>query len=126
MHRPSFVFSLLVSLCAVTSAAQAQVCEWKSDIPNYLYENCGRVVLGPYPQLTVKDPTVGHSVFAMIQRDSAGPNAGLVIRTGANGVNTQWTIGKSGAANQETLYFSLNANGDEFGDPKVVFWNNGY
>jgi len=61
----------------------------------------------------------------MIQRDSAGPNAGLVIRTGPTGVNTQWTIGKSGAAAQETLYFSLNASGDEFGDPKVAFWNDG-
>jgi hypothetical protein len=128
MRRSALVFYVLVSLFVATSS-HGQTCSWNSSTPNYLFETCGRVTIGPYPQLTVTDPTPGHSVLALIARPSAGPNAGLVIRTTTSdvvtGLNTQWTIGKSGAAGQETLYFSLNANGDEFGDPKVAFWNDG-
>jgi hypothetical protein len=128
MRRSTLVFYLLVSLFAATSS-HGQTCTWNSSTPNYLFESCGRITIGPYPQLTVTDPTLGHSVLALIARPNAGPNVGLVFRTttldGVTGVNSQWTIGKSGASGQETLYFSLNAAGDEFGDPKVAFWNDG-
>jgi hypothetical protein len=128
MRRSAFVLSLSVCLFAAASS-QAQTCTWNSGTPNYLFETCGRVLIGPYPQLNVTDPSPGHSVLALFERGGAGPNVGLVFRTHSadvvTGINTQWTIGKSGGAAQETLYFSLNANGDEFGDPKVAFWNDG-
>lgn len=128
MRRSPLTACLLACFFTTALSAQAQ-CTWQSIGTDYIVDSCGRITIGPYPQLKIAAPQPGYSVLALIERGSAGPNAGLVFRTATpdvvTGVNNEWTIGKSGNAGQENLYISLPANGDEFGDPKVAFWMDG-
>lgn len=125
------LLGLVLALPFAVTSAHAQTCSW-TPATGSIFETCGKVGIGtsyPHVQLHVTHPNPGYTVSALIERGSAGPNAALLFRTTTpdvvTGVSSQWAIGKSGNANQETLYFSLTANGDEFGNPKVAFWNNG-
>lgn len=125
------LLGLVLALPFAVVSAHAQTCSW-TPATEAIYETCGRVGIGtsnPVAQLHVTQPSPGSTVQALIERGSPGPNAALIFRTVTTdvttGINSQWAIGKSGASGQETLFFSLLSQGDEFGDPKVAFWNNG-
>lgn len=124
------LLGLVLALPFALTSAHAQTCSW-TPATGSIYETCGKIGIGtsnPIAQLHVTHP-LGYTVLALIERASAGSNAALLFRTATpdqvTGIDRQWAIGKSGAAGQETLFISRHANGDEFGDPKVAFWNDG-
>jgi hypothetical protein len=130
--RHSLLGLVLAPLFALTSAhAQTCTCPW-TPAAGSIYETCCKVGIGtsnPHVQLHVTHPNLGYTVNVLIERTTVGSNAALIFRTATpdvvTGVSSQWAIGKSGNAGQETLFFSLHSTGDELGDPKVAFWNNG-